>query len=140
MWRVGGLVGGTATNCASWDALLLTACPAGGAGCVKWHRHELRFLECRSTALQALQEELGVSLPARREAAEARLASFREQLRGIEGQLDGLAHRLQVSAPGRRAAKWGDGSIASARSLALGSLRFIPWRTERLLPQDRINS
>ena len=47
---------------------------------------------------QAKQEELGTALPALREAAEAQVASFREQLRGIEGRLDELGHRLQVGA------------------------------------------
>lgn len=45
---------------------------------------------------QAKQEQLGSALPARHEAAEARVASYREQLRAIERQMDELSHKLQV--------------------------------------------
>ncbi|KAI7843604.1 hypothetical protein COHA_002846 [Chlorella ohadii] len=70
-----------------------------------WSKHQ-QALECvaawalilaKEQEIAAKQEELGTALPALREAAEAQVASFREQLRGIEGRLDELGHRLQES-------------------------------------------
>ena len=86
-------------------AKLLNSGDCGGYLAAMHHGVALQLLGCGghsgsaplpTNLPQAKQEQLGTSLPARHEAAEARVASYRDQLRAIERQMDELSHKLQV--------------------------------------------